>query len=299
MKPTNNVTRVLVAGSTGVLGGEICRQLRAQNKPVRGLVRTTSDEVKPAALKDAGVELAIGDLYDKASLQKALVGITTVISTVSSTFSRQDGDSLQTVDEEGQLNLVDAAVAAGVSKFVYVSFCEMPGDFPLQNSKRKVEQHLRASGINFTILQPTCFTEIWLSPALGFDFVNAKATIYGEGKGKVSWIAVKDVAAFAVAAIDNPAAMNQTIPLGGPEALSQLEVVNIFQKLMNKKFELQQVPMDALKAQEAAATDPMAKSFAALTAAVAAGSEIDMTNIPAGFPTRLTAVEEYAKRLSE
>jgi uncharacterized protein YbjT (DUF2867 family) len=67
----------------------------------------------------------------------------------------------------------------------------------------------------YTILQPTFFAEAWLSPAVGFDFPNAKATIYGEGKNKISWITIQDVAAFAVASIDNPAAKNKTIELGG------------------------------------------------------------------------------------
>ena len=121
-------------------------------------------------------------------------GVSAVISTVSSTLSRQEGDSIQTVDDEGQINLIDAAVSAGVSQFVYISFCDMPGECPLQTAKRKVEKHLAESGLNYTILQPTYFMEVWLSPALGFDYPNAKATIYGEGKNKVSWIAIKDVA---------------------------------------------------------------------------------------------------------
>ena len=53
-------------------------------------------------------------------------------------------------------------------------------EFPLQSAKRDVEQHLRESGMNYTILQPSFFMEVWLSPALGFDAANATAQIYGE-----------------------------------------------------------------------------------------------------------------------
>ena len=130
-------------------------------------------------------------MKNKDSLENALRGVSAIISTVSSTLSRQEGDSIQTVDDEGQNNLIDAAISAGVSKFVYVSFCGMPGEFPLQTAKRKAEKRLAESGLNYTILQPTYFMEVWLSPALGFDFANGKATIYGEGKNKVSWIAIK------------------------------------------------------------------------------------------------------------
>ena len=295
MNNSNNSSTILVAGATGYLGSEICRQLISKNKNVRGLVRTTSDSNKVAHLKESGVEIVEGDLKNKGSLENALQGVSAVITTVSSTLSRQEGDSIQTVDDEGQINLVDAAINAGVSHFIYVSTCEL-GECPLQTAKRKVEKHLTESGLNYTILQPTYFMEVWLSPVLGFDYPNAKASIFGEGKNKVSWIAIKDVASFAVDSLDNPAAKNRTIELGGPEALSPLEVVNIFETTKGKKFELQFVPEEALKAQRDGAQDPLSESFSTLTLGVVNGSEIDMKSILDDFPIRLTSVIDYANR---
>ena len=294
MNSTINSSTVLVAGATGFLGSEICRQLTEKNKNVKGLVRITSDSNKVAQLKEHGVETVNGDLKNMNSLINSMQGVSVIISTVSSTFSRQEGDNIQTVDVEGQINLINAAIAAGVNQFIYVSFCEMPGQFPLQTAKRKVEKHLAESGLNYTILQPTYFMEVWLSPALGFDFPNAKATIYGEGKNKTSWIAIKDVASFAVAVIDNPAAKNAVIELGGPEELSLLDVVNIFEKTKGKKFELQFVPEQAIRAQKDEAQDPLSESFAALTLGVVKGSEINMKNTLVDFPIHLTTVKEYA-----
>src|ERR1022692_98771 len=120
MNNSNNSSTILVAGATGYLGSEICRQLMSKNKNVKGLVRTTSDSNKVAHLKELGVETIEGDLKDKGSLENALHGVSAIISTVSSTLSRQEGDSIQTVDYEGQNNLIDAAISAGVSQFVYV-----------------------------------------------------------------------------------------------------------------------------------------------------------------------------------
>jgi uncharacterized protein YbjT (DUF2867 family) len=294
MSNSNNSSTIFVAGATGYLGSEICRQLISKNKNVKGLVRTTSDSNKVAYLKELGVEIVEGDLKNRASLDNALRGVSAVISTVSSTLSRQEGDSIQTVDDEGQTNLVDAAVNAGVKQFIYISFCEM-AECPLQTAKRKVEKHLAESGMNYTILQPTYFMEVWLSPVLGFDYPNAKATIFGEGKKKISWIAIKDVASFAVDSLDNPAAKNRKIELGGPEALSPLDVVNIFETTKGKKFELLFIPEEALRAQRDAAQDPLSASFSTLTLAVTNGSEIDMVSTLNDFPIHLTSVNEYAK----
>jgi uncharacterized protein YbjT (DUF2867 family) len=295
MNNLNHSSTILVAGATGYLGTEICRQLISKNKNVKGLVRATSDSNKVAHLKELGVETVEGDLKDKGSLENALKGVSAIITTVSSTLSRQEGDSIQTVDNEGQINLVDAAINAGVSHFVYVSFSKQ-GECPLQTAKRRVEKHLVESGLNYTILQPTYFMEVWLSPVLGFDYTNAKATIFGEGKNKVSWIAIKDVASFAVDSLDNPAAKNRIIELGGPDALSQLEVVNIFETMKGKKFELQFVPEEVLKAQRDAAQDSLSQSFSTLTLGVVNGSEINMIGILNDFPIRLTSVNDYANR---
>ena len=101
----------------------------------------------------------------------------------------------------------------------------MDNDFPLRNAKRAVESHLKDSGLVYTILRPSYFTEFWFSPAVGFDVADAKAQIYGSGENPISWISFKDVAQFAVESLDNPAAQNVTLELGGPEALSPLQVV--------------------------------------------------------------------------
>ena len=111
----------------------------------------------------------------------------------------------------------------------------------------------------------------------------------------MSWISLGDVAAFAVTALDNPDTDKQIIELGGPEALSPLEVVAIFEEIGGRPFEIQHVPEEALQAQAAAATDEMERTFATLMLGYAAGDEIPMSETLRRFPAKLTSVEEYAQ----
>ena len=286
---------ILVIGATGLLGGEICRRLVAAGKPVRALTRPTSDPARVAALRTLGVKLVNGDLKDPASLDAACKGIDTIISTASITFSRQPGDTLASVDQQGQIALISAARAADVVRFVYVSVSgQNDVDCPLMTAKRAVEQKLMRSGMDYTILRPSYFMEIWLSPALGFDAANGTARVYGSGEKPISFISYKDVAQFAVASVDNPAARNAIIELGGPEALTPMEVVGVFEKKAGRRFQTEHVPEDVLEGQRAAASDPLQQSFASLMLAYAHGDAIDMKPALARMPLTLTSVREFA-----
>jgi len=288
----------LVVGATGTLGSEICRRLAESGRPVRALVRATSDSGAVGALKEMGAEVVVGDVHNRASLEQACKGVTVVISTISAMPKSYDAErnTIRQVDEEGVKWLVDAAKAAGVSRFLYTSFSgQIDLDFPLRNAKRAVEQHLRNSRLTYTILRPSYFMQAWLGPGVGFDYENAKATIYGAGQNAISWISVHDVARFAVASLDNTAAENATLELGGPEALSPDQVVKIFEVAGGTKFEVTYVPETALSAQQKEASDPMQQSFVGLMRCYAQGDAIDMKETVREFPIDLTSVQSYAR----
>lgn len=284
----------LIIGATGLLGMEICRQLLSDGRPTRALVRQTADAGKRAELDSLGVELVAGDLKDRRSLDRACAGVRAVISTASSTFSRQEGDSIRTVDELGQIALVDAARAAGVERFIFISFRHgLPVPYPLATAKHAVEQHLAVSGMGYTILQASFFMEIWLTPMLGFDPVNGKVRICGDGTKKISWVAYRDVARVAVAALETPAARNLTIEVGGPEALSPREVVRMFEAAGMAEIAAEYVPTAILESQFAAADEPLQKSFAGLMLQYAAGDGINPMRMKELFALRLTSVRDY------
>ena len=290
---------ILVVGATGFLGSEICRRLIEGHKSVTGLIRSSSDPERTRALSQLGVQLIEGDLKDRPSLDRACAGASTVISTVTSTRSRQPADSIEATDARGQINLVEAARAAGVTRFIYISYSGQIGvDDPLTRAKRAVEQALKTSGMDYTILRPSYFMEFWFSPMIGFDHANAKVAIYGTGQNKISWVSFADIAEFAAACVNNPAASNAVIELGGPQALSPLEVVRIFEKASGKPFEVSHVPEDALRAQEASATDSLQKAFAALMLAYAKGDAIPMQETLKRYHVNFRSVPEYVRALS-
>jgi uncharacterized protein YbjT (DUF2867 family) len=137
--------------------------------------------------------------------------------------------------------------------------------------------------------------EIWLSPHLGFHFANAKATIYGSGQNKISYISLHNVADFAVSALSNPHARNAVIKLGGPEALSPIEVVRIFEKVAGRLFEKQFAPEEAFKARKIGATNPVELTFADLTLAAAQGRQDRMSDTFEKFSVGPKSVREYAE----
>ena len=287
----------LVVGATGILGSEICRLLRERSVEVRALVRKTSDRAKVKQLESLGCEIVTGDVQDKPSLDRACKGIEVVISTATTTMSRQPHDSLGKTDLQGQLNLIEAAERNDVKRFVLVSFSgNLEGDSGLHRAKRTVEEKLRESGISFTILRPSCFMEIWLSPALGFDPQNRKVQIFGDRP--VSFISLFDVAEFAARAASGDAMANQTIELGGPDALTPRDVVKIFEREFGALVQVTQPPEEALKQQYAAATEEYQKAFAGLMLGMCAGDTIDMTDTVKRIPVKLTSVRDYARRMA-
>ena len=286
---------ILVAGSTGLLGSEICRQLTKQEKPVKALVRKTSSPDKIATLVNMGCSLTEGDFKDKPSLINASKGCDVVVSTVSSTLSRQEGDNIQTVDHEGNLNLISAAKESGVKKIIFISFRhQYAPENPLTEAKRAAEQSIINSGMEYTILQASIFMEVWLSPALGFNYANHAVQIPGDGTQPISYVSFKDVAAFAAACVDNNSVVNKILDIGGPEPLSPSQVIKEFENISGHSFAVQYIPVAILEQQMKEAQDPLQKAFAGLMIFYANGDAMDMKPVLEKIPVKLHSLKDYA-----
>jgi uncharacterized protein YbjT (DUF2867 family) len=163
----------------------------------------------------------------------------------------------------------------------------------LGEAKEEVERAI--ADLDFTIIQASWFMEVWLSPALGFDYTNATARIYGPGTSPVSWVSARDVARICAISVRHQAASRKIIEFGGPEALTPLEVVACFEGISGRPWHLEHVSEFALRTQFDQAADPMEKSFAALMLGYLYGDAMNMKPVMEKFGIDLTSVSEYAR----
>lgn len=285
----------LVAGATGFVGKGIALRLHEEGRKVRAIVRGGAQRKEAKDLVAIGVEVVDADLTRAETLAPACARIETVVCTVTSMPHGRD-EGLRRVDRDGVLALIATAERAGAKKFIYTSYSgNIRLDSPLETAKRECEKRLLRGSMQAVILRPSYFMQAWLSPMLSFDPVKRSARIYGSGDAKVSYISALDVAEFAVAATTRNETGNKTLEMGGPEPLSQLEAVRVFEKVLGKRLALEFVPLEALEQQHRAATDPLQKTFAALTLAYAKGDIIaDSRATAEHYGVHLHSVTDYA-----
>ncbi len=280
---------ILVVGATGNLGGAVTRMLLAQGQPVRILVRPQSD-YQPLA--EAGAQVVLGDLKQRSSLDAACQGADTVVTTANSA-ARGGEDNPQTVDLEGNRNLIDAAKAAGVKQFIFVSVLTADPNSPVPfiQAKGKTEDALRESGMPYTIIAPNAYMELMVAMVVGMPaMMGQPVTIVGGGRRKHSFISAGDVAAFMLAAIGNPAAINQKLLLGGPQPLSFRDAVAIYERVLGHQIQVRSV----------APGEPVPGLLQAVAQLLAGldiyDSPLDMTQTARTFGIQLTPLEEVARR---
>jgi uncharacterized protein YbjT (DUF2867 family) len=289
---------IVVIGATGIVGGMITRQLLERGKEVRILVRRDSPSsqlvqqglaTSAESLIEAGAQPVHGDLRDRASLDAAVDGVETVISTANSAM-RGGADNPQSVDLEGNRNLIKAARDASVEDFVFISLLGADPNHPApyMQAKAQSESALQESGMEYTILAPTAFMEVWPAMVVGMPALQGQpVTLVGEGRRRHSFISNRDVAAFAVAAVDHPAARNQYLAIGGPEPLSWRDVVATYERVLGRSISVEYVaagePVPGLP-------DPMPALLAGMETY---DSVVEMEETSSTFDVPLTTLETF------
>ena len=239
---------ILLVGATGELGSRIAERLRDRGSPLRALVRPGSDASKLEAL---GVEIARGDLRDSASVRTALTGVETVVTTVTAISRALGGEhtaTIRDVDGRGNATLVAAAESAGVQRFVFMSFAQSPVTLksPLGAAKRSTEERIARTSMRGVIVKPELFSEIWISKAVGFDWEEGKAQIFGRGETPNAYVAIDDVAeAVARLALDDDPPRD--VAFGGPDPLTRKQVVRLVEQATGRSIKVRHVPRPMLR----------------------------------------------------
>jgi uncharacterized protein YbjT (DUF2867 family) len=228
---------ILVTGATGKQGGAVLRHLRKRGFPVRALTRDP-DKPEVRTLAGHGTEVVKGDLDDAASLDRALDGVYGVYS--MGTY-RERG-------LEGEVRmgaaLAEAARRADISHFVYssVGSAARQTGVPHFDSKFQVEEHIRRTGVPYTILRPVFFMENWQAMR-GMIEEGTLAQPLDPAR-TLQQVAVDDIGAFAALAFEHSGKwLGQSVELAGDE-LSMTQMAEMFGRVLGREVRYQQVPWD-------------------------------------------------------
>jgi len=236
---------ILIVGASGRLGSVVVQHLLTQGKSLRVMTR---DSRGLEHLKQQGVEIVSGDLRDRASLASACLGVEQVLAAAHALDGKGDNNP-QTVDDMGNRHLIDAAKAAGVKHFIFVSVQGASPDSPLEffRIKYRTEEYLRASGLNFTILRPGAYMELW-AQLIGQPIrEQGKTTIFGRGNNPINFVSVEDVAHFVSIGLDDARVRNTVIEVGGPENLTMNQVAETFERTSGRQAKKRHIPLPMMR----------------------------------------------------
>lgn len=235
---------VLVTGATGKQGGAVVEALLTRGHKVRALTRNAAS---PAAnrLRQQGVEIAVGDFTDRASLVQAARGADAVYA--MSTPYEQGAEK-----EIAQgITLADASKSAGVAHFVYSSVASANRATGISHfdGKYAVEKHLQASGVPYTVVAPVFFMENLLQPWMLSGLRQGKLAMALPASRSLQQIAVADIGAFVAAVIErNDAVFGRRFDIAGDEVTGK-EAAASLSKVMGREVRYEGFPPDVLRAQ--------------------------------------------------
>ena len=219
---------ILVTGGTGFIGKALVRRLIEDGRQVRVLIRPSPHS--PSLPKGLNLQVAVCSLSDERGLQAAMVGVDTVYHLVGGEW-RGPRASLLDIDIRGTQQIAKSAVEAGCRRIFYISHigADRASAYPVLKAKAIAEEHLRRSGVNYTIFRSAIvygkddqFTTgiAQLLHSLPFTFI-----LPGDGLTLLQPIWIEDLATCLSWAYDNESLSNQTLEIGGAEYLTFIQIV--------------------------------------------------------------------------
>ena len=230
---------ILVAGARGLLGSAVVERLAARGAEVVAGGRDIEFPVP------AGVGRVRLDVRDRDSVVAALSGVRTVVAAIHGLAPPSRSNHPGVVDGVGVRTLIDESVAAGVEHLVYVSAKGAAPDAPSRffRLKHAAEEHLRASGLDWTIIRPAAFIEVHGLQMMGEPLRGEKPVrLVGQASTPIEWVAVRDVADLVVRCIEDPACRSSVIEVAGPGRASRVEALAMMEAAMGRSARRSHLP---------------------------------------------------------
>lgn len=218
---------IVVAGSTGTVGRALLARLAAAGVATRAFA---------------------GDVTSPETIGSELAGGTAVVSTISGFAGHRGGPAA--VDGQGNANLIEAADAAGVERFVLVSIAGARPDHQLElyRAKHLAEERLRASRMAWVVVRPTVIMETWLGIVGDRVARSGKAMVFGGGRNLVNFVAAGDIVSLIERALEPSTPSGTTLEAAGPENLSLEQFVAEVARASGRSTSVGRVPVPVLKA---------------------------------------------------
>lgn len=230
-----------LTGATGFVGRHVLREVVQRGYTAVCLVRRR-DRLKKvtAGLDPTRVASIEGSLFDEGALKEAANQCDAVIHLVGIIMEKPlSGQTFDKIHRQGTVNVVDAAKAGGIKRYVHMSALGSRegavADY--HRTKFEAEEYVRASGLDWTIFQPSVihgfdgeFMELMKTFVAGL--IPPVIPYFGSGENKLQPVSVKDVAHCFVDALRRPATIEQTFEMGGPKAYSWKELYAACRRLI-------------------------------------------------------------------
>ena len=241
----------LITGSTGFICRALVRHLFGLGLPVRTLIRPSPHT--PKLPRGVPLEVAVSSLADARGLRASMSGVDTIIHLASAEGQGNRGDLL-TTDIHGTRNLAEAAADAGVKRIIYISHlgADRMSAFPVLKAKGIAEEHIRRSGVPFTILR----TSLIFGPEDRFTVPLARLLslapglfpLPGGGRAVVQPLWLEDLITCILWAVDNPDMANETYEIGGSEYFPLRQVVETLMEVTHHRRIITSLSMPNMRA---------------------------------------------------
>lgn len=243
---------ILVTGAAGYLGNQTVKKLAAMGRPVRALARKRAKAALRLADVAERVEIVEGDVTRPASLAPAMRDVSAVIHYVAIAMEK-GGQTYESVNYQGTVNVLKAAQSAGVKRFINMSQNGASSELPYRflASKGRAQEYVAASDMQWTALRPSAIfgpqDEFFNTFARLLKITPLVFPLIGGGKAEFQPVSVYDVVEAVLRCLDDDSTIGAELALGGPEALTLGEIERRVMAAMNTRRLLVPVPVPLLR----------------------------------------------------